>query len=156
VIELDVNESAVTDIKAAQKDIERKLKEMTGGPMVQTMRNATMMITRSAKIYAPVDTGRLRASITQSVESTEDVVKGVVGSNVKYAPYVETGTRPHWPPVSALETWARSHGTSAFLVARAIAQRGTKAHKYLQRAYEDNLGRIMSMFDRAIKKITES
>jgi len=130
VIELDVNESAVKDIKEAQRDIERKLKEMTGGPVVQTMRNATLMILRDAKIFAPVDTGRLRASITPSVESTEDAIKGVVGSNVKYAPYQETGTWPVKP--------------------------SGQGPRYLQRSFEKNIQRIMVMFDRAIKKITES
>jgi HK97 gp10 family phage protein len=156
MIELSVNDGAVTDLKEAQKDIERKMEELTGGPMVTTMRTATLMIHRSAKINAPVDTGRLRASITPSVTASADMIQGVVGSNVTYAPYVELGTRPHWPPVSALETWARSHGTSAFLVARAIARRGTKARKFLQRAFEENQARIIAMIDRAVKKITES
>jgi len=146
----------VKGLKEAQKDIERKLREMTGGPMGQTMRSATMMIHRDAKLNAPVDTGRLRASITPSVVAAEDKIQGIVGSNVKYAPYVELGTRPHWPPIAALETWARSHGTSAFLVARAIARRGTKAHKFLQRAFESNQTRIVTMIERAVKKITES
>lgn len=156
MIELNVNEDSVKEIKKAQKDILRKIKEMTGGPVVAAMRTATLMILRDAKIFAPVDTGRLRASITPSVTATENVIKGIVGSNVVYAPYVELGTRPHFPPISALETWARSHGTSAFLVARAISRRGTKAVKYLQRAYEENIGRIMSMINLAVKKITES
>jgi len=156
MIELNVNDSAVKDLQEAQKEIARKLEELTGGPMVTTMRNATLMIHRSARLNAPVDTGRLRASITPSVTATENVIKGIVGSNVVYAPYVELGTRPHFPPISALETWARSHGTSAFLVARAISRRGTKAVKYLQRAYEENIGRIMSMINLAVKKITES
>ena len=153
---MDVMEVNVKGLKEAQKDIERKLREMTGGPMVQTMRSATMMIHRDAKLNAPVDTGRLRASIMPSVVAAEDKIQGIVGSNVKYAPYVELGTRPHWPPIAALETWARSHGTSAFLVARAIARRGTKAHKFLQRAFESNQTRIVTMIERAVKKITES
>ena len=42
-----------------------------------------------AKKLCPVDTGRLRASIThaQMDENTE-----VIGTNVEYAPYVELGT----------------------------------------------------------------
>ena len=43
-----------------------------------------------AKAAAPVDTGRLRNSITHEVE---DKHTAVVGSNVEYAPYVELGTR---------------------------------------------------------------
>ena len=42
-----------------------------------------------AKRLAPVDTGRLRNSISHTVEGTE---AAVVGTNVEYAPYVELGT----------------------------------------------------------------
>lgn len=43
-----------------------------------------------AKAACPVDTGRLRNSITHQQES-ENVE--VIGTNVEYAPYVELGTR---------------------------------------------------------------
>jgi hypothetical protein len=38
--------------------------DLHGEPMLQGMRNATLLVTRDAKRFAPVDTGRLRASIT--------------------------------------------------------------------------------------------
>lgn len=41
-----------------------------------------------AKMNAPVDTGRLRNSITHEVDGQEVYI----GSNVEYAPYVELGT----------------------------------------------------------------
>jgi HK97 gp10 family phage protein len=44
-----------------------------------------------AKRACPVDTGRLRNSITHVVEGSEDAV--YVGTDVEYAPYVELGTR---------------------------------------------------------------
>lgn len=44
-----------------------------------------------AKLLAPVDTGRLRNSMTHEVRADEDSV--YVGTNVEYAPYVELGTR---------------------------------------------------------------
>ena len=80
---------------------------------------------------------------------------GIVGSNVVYAPFMELGTRPHWPPRSALEVWARRHGTTAFLVCRAIARRGTKARRFLQRAVEENERRIHQLFERAGRIILE-
>lgn len=153
MLELDAK---VTNLGDARKDVERKMKELMGAPMVQTVRNATLLIQRSSRINAPVDTGRLRASITPSVVSGVNEIQGIVGSNVKYAPYMELGTRPHWPPIAALETWARSHGTSAFLVARAIARHGTKARRYLQRAFEENAGRVKVMVEQTIKRISES
>jgi HK97 gp10 family phage protein len=53
-----------------------------------------------AKLLCPVDTGRLRNSITHQAES--DTVMAV-GTNVEYAPYVELGTykmaaRPYLAP----------------------------------------------------------
>ena len=71
----------VTD--AVQKAIDRGL-EICGG-----------MAESYAKRLCPVDTGRLRNSIThqQYDDKTE-----VIGTNVEYAPYVENGTwkiKPH-------------------------------------------------------------
>ena len=44
-----------------------------------------------AKGYAPVDTGRLRNSISHDVSTEEQAV--YIGTNVEYAPYQELGTR---------------------------------------------------------------
>lgn len=47
-----------------------------------------LMMERYAKDICPVDTGRLRASITTDHDDTSVIV----GTNVEYAPYVEFGT----------------------------------------------------------------
>lgn len=44
-----------------------------------------------AKKLCPVDTGRLRNSITHTVEFDGLDVYAVIGTNVEYAPYVEEG-----------------------------------------------------------------
>lgn len=56
-----------------------------------------------AKLICPVDTGRLRNSIshTQADQDTE-----IIGTNVEYAPYVELGTQrqraqPYLKPAAA-------------------------------------------------------
>lgn len=57
-------------------------------------------VVREAKKNAPVDTGRLRASITLNTEQRPDgLVNVLVGSDVDYAPFVEFGTenRPPQP-----------------------------------------------------------
>ena len=55
-------------------------------------RNALTAIGATAETYAkkatPVDTGRLRNSISHSVDGEA----AYIGSNVEYAPYVELGT----------------------------------------------------------------
>lgn len=43
-----------------------------------------------AKLLCPVDTGRLRNSITHTQGGKETEI---IGTNVEYAPYVEMGTR---------------------------------------------------------------
>lgn len=43
-----------------------------------------------AKEYCPVDTGRLRNSISHETDMTDQAA--VIGSNVEYAAYVELGT----------------------------------------------------------------
>lgn len=50
---------------------------------------ATVLIARGAKQNAPVDTGRLRASIA----STTHPINGEVRTHVDYAEYVHNGTR---------------------------------------------------------------
>ena len=49
---------------------------------------AALTLERNAKQKCPVDTGKLRASITTEVGNLE----AEVGTNVEYAPYVEFGT----------------------------------------------------------------
>lgn len=46
-----------------------------------------------AKDDCPVDTGRLRNSISHKVEEQEEAV--YIGTNVEYAPYVEYGEYEH-------------------------------------------------------------
>jgi HK97 gp10 family phage protein len=143
----------IKGLQELQRKAEQVVKDLGGAPLLNAMRDSVLMIERDAKILAPVDTGRLRASITPAVRSAVGGIQGVVGSNVTYAPYQEFGTKPHWPPVSALETWARRHHTSAFLVARSIAMKGTKARKYLQGAIEKNKAAIQRKFEGTIQVI---
>jgi len=54
----------------------------------QIINKACLMVERDAKILCPVDTGRLRSSITHEIEGTT----GRVGTNVEYARAVEIGS----------------------------------------------------------------
>ena len=147
----------ITGVQQTQKGLTRTAQALSGPPIVQAMRDSTMLITAEAKRGAPVDTGRLRASITPEVRPGNPI-EGVVGSNVDYAPYMELGTKPHWPPWgpgTPLAIWARRHGISAYLVARAISKKGTKARRFLQLAYENNQRRIFAIFDKAVGSIIE-
>ena len=63
---------------------------------------------RFAKTSCPVDTGRLRNSITHALNMDEEAV--YIGTNVEYAPYVEAGTHGR-DGVWFLRRAAQDHGT---------------------------------------------
>jgi len=105
--------------------------------------------------YVPVDSGKLRASLTPVVRSRGPVLQGIVGTNISYGPYMEHGTKPHYPPLAALEIWATRHKTSAFLVQRAIGRRGNRALKFMKATLAENRQWINDRFDRAMKLIVK-
>lgn len=143
----------VRGLVETQEKLEQVVGDLRGEAFLQALREATLIVERAAKVNAPVDTGRLRASITSEVRRSGLNVRGAVGSNVEYAAAVELGSRPHFPPIAALETWARRKGISAYLVARAIARRGTKPRRYLQKAYEENEARVVKKIGDGVGKI---
>jgi HK97 gp10 family phage protein len=118
------------------------------------MKEAEQVLVRAARKNTPVDTGALRNSLKATISAHSDRITGVIGSNLKYAMAVEKGTRPHWPPLQAIEPWARRHGLVAFLVTRAISRRGTKGHHMLENALEDNRRRIIRFFEDYNRKLT--
>ena len=59
----------------------------------RAMMECVILLETEAKRLCPVDTGRLRGSITGVVlEISEDIIDGRVGTNVEYAKKVELGT----------------------------------------------------------------
>ena len=70
---------------------EARLKEIND-KLEKNMLKACLLVERDAKISAPVDTGRLRASITHELQTEKDELIGLVGTNVVYAKYQEFGT----------------------------------------------------------------
>lgn len=129
--------------------------EVVSDEIGKGMKRSVKRVGTSVQKYTPVDRNRLRGSITDAVERSGAKTTGIVGTKVDYAPHVEFGTRPHWPPLAALEVWARRHGTTAFLVARAIARRGTAAREMFKRGLEENVEWIKNEFNEVGKRIAE-
>jgi HK97 gp10 family phage protein len=61
------------------------------GPVAKDLERRAIQVERRAKRMCPVDTGRLRASITHGLE-TSGGLSAVVGTGVGYAVFVEFGT----------------------------------------------------------------
>jgi len=97
--------------RTAKNEVEEEL--VTGGLRVE----------RGAKVYVPVDTGRLMNSINSrlSHESGEPYVE--VGTNVEYAKVVEWGDSKH------------------------------SARPYLSKSYNEHKGRIQKDVAEAVKKM---
>lgn len=63
------------------------------GPAGDFMRRLALQVETAAKRLAPVDTGRLRSSITHGVSGNGDTLRADIYSDVNYAIYQELGTR---------------------------------------------------------------
>lgn len=125
------------------------------------MHAATQHLRSEVVDRTPAAMGTLRASIHGSVERMADGVLGVVGTAQPYAVPVELGTKPHFPPVQALEDWVRQklgvQGAEvrrvAYLVARKISKTGTKGHFMFRDALEANRAEVQRQFDAAAARI---
>lgn len=124
-------------IEGLDEAVAKLTPQRADGPIGRFLDRGANYIQSRARENAPVDTGRLRNSI--GVESPTKRSREI-GANTDYAEYVETGTRPHFPPPSALHGWALRNGFSGpragFLAARAISRSGTKAQPYMRPAAE--------------------
>lgn len=105
----------------------QKFNEETMKKIENVLRNAALVAVAEAKknISRPypegaVDTGRLRSSLSFERVEREGEIVYRVGTNVEYAPYVEFGTRPHFPPVGN-----EYHGLMRWVLRHARARRGT-------------------------------
>lgn len=153
----------INGLEEVQDKMNQTSSDLTGDPMVTGMRKATLIVSRDAKKNTPVDRGPLRASITPVVVTQAREVQGIVGSNVKYAPFQELGTRPFMPPWTPIFEWARRKlkgdvkGARALAagVRAAIAARGIKAKRFLQRALEDNAPKIFKLLGDVVTRIVE-
>jgi len=105
--------------------------------------------------------GLLRGSIFHEMRGDAQGVSGVVGSPLNYALPVELGTKPHFPPLAPLQDWVekklgvdKSESRQvAFLIARKIARKGTKAQHPFERGLSDNARQTVALIEAAIPRI---
>jgi len=141
-------------------------------PLRQAMVKVGMIGETDSKRRAPVDFGRLRASITHKVDDQPLMLSvdiGVIGGarEMDYAQYMEYGTglmhdHPNWPRrrhvVSGgqLGDWGpvRRALVNPYAVAKAISRRGgLRPRRYLRGMLEDNTGRFLSIIRAAVRQM---
>lgn len=106
-----------------------------------------------------------------STVTSEVIVKGttyeVVLNLQDYWKYVEEGTRPHWPPISAIAHWIQikpviprpdekgnipSQQSLAFLISRKIAREGTTGTHDLKETTDALLGYYEDLIKEALER----
>ena len=139
-------------IKIKVEGIEQLIANMgqAGGmvePLLRTALNRSAIdIKETAKSEAPVAFGKLKGSIKHDVKKYE----AMVWASEKYAPFVEYGTKPHFPPIAPLERWAQlklGNSALAWAVAKKIARVGTEAQPFFFPAVRSNVGNIQRYFE---------
>lgn len=91
-----------------QEDNAKEIAEAIATQTAAALETVGLLAEGYAKKKCPVDTGRLRNSITHTVDST--ALEAFIGTNVEYAPHVELGTR-HQDAQPFLRPAAQDHGS---------------------------------------------
>ena len=79
------------------EELKRRLERLERIPIERGLAQFGLLVASEAKKHAPVDTGRLRNSIT----ATQTGKEVRIGTNVEYAKFVELGHRAEIVPVKA-------------------------------------------------------
>lgn len=126
--------------------------------------------------FVKVQTGRLRSSLHTKVLDRGEVIEGVIGTDVRYAPALEFGSRPHliFPRQKKALRWAETTVRGAKLVqtrrglvkaggrlvrtgarfAAVVHHPGTKGAPFLRTAVTDTLPEIEAILRDAVTTIT--
>ena len=120
-------------VRVDRADLRRAIR----GASRQELTNAGIQVVNRAKILAPVDTGRLRASIQGRFSRSWTLrPQFSVFTDVEYAQMVHDGTRPHIiRPRNAQALRFRVGNRIVF--ARVVNHPGTRARPFLDRALRE-------------------
>lgn len=117
-------------------------------PVSRFFRSSGQTIKGRAQDNAPRFDGNLVNSIQVETDSGTPMRFVRVGTNAEYAEPVETGSRPHFPPLAAITPWAEAHDIEPFALALHISRVGTKPHPYLEPALTDSKADIIRLLGR--------
>lgn len=139
------------------KELGQRLKSDPISKPINTMLSMLGEIVTDLMIHlTPVWTEALEDSYSFELEGSPVADFVFIGSSLYYAPYVEYGTKPHWPPgTGKLAEWAEDHQIPVFLVQRSIARKGGPQIPGIQMALRasENLAAMQPAFDFAASLI---
>ena len=113
---------------------------------------------RQLKANDTIVTGDLYNSL--QTEASQQGLRMAVGSTSEYAPYVEFGTGPHFPPPDAIRAWCRMRGIpdrAVWPICLKIAREGTPEQPFLWPAYRlairGHLTRARALISAALRRV---
>ncbi len=132
---------------------------ITGPLLADGLNQASGIIWEKIKLGTPTSTGTLAKSISRELTPTY----ARIYPTLKYGLFLHEGTKPHWIPKSELEPggsmyrWFQKRGITdkrhQYMIVRSIARKGTKANPWAAKAAEENEGKAIAAFERALDQI---
>ena len=137
------------------RELQRRLKlqALAGVHLRNFFSNYGKLIVTDAKKTAPRFEGKLRGSLTmRHLPSASGIPVGIeLFSRSPYALYVHgfydqkfnmkepwSRSKPHYPPISALQQWADAKGINVYAVQSAIGRKGTPIIPFFKIAIKNN------------------
>jgi hypothetical protein len=143
--------------------------ELTERELYRGMQESTLLAEFNIKLETPKGVsgggglvGSISAGLPQKVPGG---LVGFVGTSASYAAAVENDTRPHFPPIQALESWVAEKinpepeegvdvvNKVATLIALKIAKHGTKGKFMFKKGIEKSQGEFEKIFDETVIRI---
>ena len=128
---------------------------LSGPRLVEAWEAAVGLVAEKVRETAPRDLGYLAAGIGEEVTQDGEDLLGIIFSDTFYAPFQERGTYRYFPNIDALEEWAERHGTTAYVVALAIARRGIIPLRFFEDALINSEDQVVSLIGRVTGEIIE-
>lgn len=126
------------------------------------MSSSLAYLYREAVERTPTAAGVLRRAYQTEQFSAFSAVFGTLRNTLPYAMPVEMGTRPHFPPVAAIQAWVEvklglageEAESAAWAIARKISRFGTPGFGMVRYALQDGRETIEQEFRDAVTRIT--
>ncbi len=132
----------------------RKLTATFNEALTSSLEAASTMVSNVMREKASLGaTGDLRASI--GFKMTPENLLSEIKPSVGYGDAVETGSKPHWPPIAPLIPWAEMHGINPYALQRSISVKGTQPHPYIVPTFVETGPEVPPIFDAGIKTALE-
>lgn len=160
MVEMKLEYGDITEQVKRFEDAERLWEPVVREAMGQSLHAADNAISG----LIPVAFGELLEAQSREIQGGGMSLRGIVFNPKRYALPVEFGRKPgRMPPVSAIERWVQIKGIAsgkdvrsiAYLIARAIGRRGTRAVKMYQRGAKQAQGQIGRIWQAALDKMAK-